>query len=108
MCLNSTDFRPLFQGVVDTKYEFFIYSGALAITAQIVRNEGPLGLYRGFVSTCTREVGGYFFFFGGYQLSKRLLTPAGKTVDDLGKIIFLLMLIQSQFKVATRVEVKTT
>ena len=73
--------------VVYTKHKFFLlYSGALALTAQIVRNEGPLGLYRGFVSTCTREVGGYFFFFGGYQLSKRLLTPPGKTVDDLGKI----------------------
>ena len=72
-----------------SKYKFFTCSGALALTAQIVRNEGPLGLYRGFVSTCTREVGGYFFFFGGYQLSKRLLTPKGKTVDDLGKKLFI-------------------
>ena len=69
---------------------FILYSGALALTAQIVKSEGILGLYRGFVSTCTREVGGYFFFFGGYQLSKRLLTPAGKTVDDIGKISFSL------------------
>ncbi|XP_046853109.1 mitochondrial ornithine transporter 2-like isoform X2 [Xenia sp. Carnegie-2017] len=60
--------------------------GALRLTANIITNEGLQGLYRGFVSTCTREVGGYFFFFGGYQLSKRFLTPAGKTADDLGPI----------------------
>ena len=31
-----------------------------------------------------REVPGYFFFFGGYEISRYMLTPAGKSKDDIG------------------------
>jgi solute carrier family 25 ornithine transporter 2/15 len=27
---------------------------------------------------------GYFFFFGGYEATRGLLTPAGKTKDEIG------------------------
>ena len=59
-------------------------SGVLQVTAQILREDGFLGLFRGFTPTLAREVPGYFFFFGGYEGCKYLLTPAGKTKDDLG------------------------
>ena len=58
---------------------------------QIIRDDGFLGLFRGMIPTLVREVPGYFFFFGGYELSRYFLTPKGKTVDDIGenKILFI-------------------
>lgn len=61
-------------------------SGVVQVTMQIIREDGFLGLFRGMTSTLVREVPGYFFFFGGYELSRYLLTPKGKTVDDLGAV----------------------
>jgi solute carrier family 25 ornithine transporter 2/15 len=49
-----------------------------------MRDEGFLGFFRGLTSTFAREMPGYFFFFGGYELSRHLLTPPGKTKDDIG------------------------
>ena len=31
-----------------------------------------------------REMPGYFFFFGGYEISRALLTPPGKKKDEIG------------------------
>lgn len=64
-----------------------LFSGVLQVTMQIIRQDGFLGLFRGMTPTLVREVPGYFFFFGGYELSRYLLTPKGKTVDEIGKII---------------------
>lgn len=61
-------------------------SGVVQVTMQIIREDGFLGLFRGMTSTLVREVPGYFFFFGGYELSRYFLTPEGKTVDDLGAV----------------------
>ena len=52
---------------------------------KIIRDDGFLGLFRGLTSTLAREVPGYFFFFGGYELSRYVLTPKGKSPEDLGK-----------------------
>jgi len=41
-------------------------------------------LFRGLGSTIAREMPGYFFFFGGYEATRGLLTPAGKTKDEIG------------------------
>lgn len=41
--------------------------GPVALAAQIVREEGPQGLFRGLVPLLVREMPGYFFFFGGYE-----------------------------------------
>lgn len=60
--------------------------GPLGLAAKIIKTEGFFGFYRGFSSTCAREVAGYFFFFGGYELSKYLLTPHGKKAEDLGPL----------------------
>ena len=58
----------------------------MQVTMQIIRADGFLGLFRGMVPTLAREVPGYFFFFGGYEMSRYLLTPKGKTADDIGKM----------------------
>lgn len=62
----------------------------MQVTMQIVREDGFLGLFRGMVPTLVREVPGYFFFFGGYELSRYFLTPKGKTVDDISECFYLL------------------
>lgn len=41
--------------------------GPIKLTAQIIKQDGPLGLFRGLVPTLVREMPGYFFFFGGYE-----------------------------------------
>lgn len=46
----------------------------MKLTAQILKTEGVPGLYRGLSSTMAREMPGYFFFFGGYESCKVLLT----------------------------------
>ena len=46
-----------------------------------------MALFQGLSSTWLREMPGYFCFFGGYEVSKMLLTPKGKSKDDLGKVI---------------------
>lgn len=45
---------------------------------QIVQSEGIAGLFRGLTSTMAREMPGYFFFFGGYELAKDMLTNGGQ------------------------------
>lgn len=41
-------------------------------------------MFRGLTSTMAREMPGYFFFFGGYELSKQMLAAEGEDKDDLG------------------------
>lgn len=64
-----------------SKSFFFAFSNkfrsAFKLTSQILRNEGVPGLFRGLTSTMAREMPGYFFFFGGYELAKRKLTNNG-------------------------------
>lgn len=55
---------------------------AFKLTSQILRNEGVPGLFRGLTSTMFREMPGYFFFFGGYELSKSAIT--GGKPDQAG------------------------
>ena len=51
-----------------------------------MKRDGPLGFYRGFVGTIMRECPGYFFFFGGYEASKYMLTPTGGDPHKLGML----------------------
>lgn len=60
--------------------------GPWELTRQIVKNEGILGLFRGLSSTIFREMPGYFFFFGGYEISKIVITPKGQSKDNLGPL----------------------
>lgn len=65
------------------------------LTKEIFKNEGILGFFRGFGVTVVREMPGYFFFFGGYELTRILLTPEGMKKDDIGNfcIFFVLLFI---------------
>lgn len=42
-------------------------------------------MFRGLTSTIAREMPGYFVFFGGYEGTRHLLTPVGKSKDDCGE-----------------------
>ncbi|KAE8627224.1 hypothetical protein XENTR_v10006911 [Xenopus tropicalis] len=55
-----------------------------SVVKSILRTDGPMGFYHGLSSTMLREVPGYFFFFGGYELSRSCFVTTGKTKDDLG------------------------
>lgn len=43
------------------------------LTKQILKNEGVKGMFRGLTPTFAREMPGYFFFFGGYELTREVL-----------------------------------
>ncbi|XP_006628256.1 solute carrier family 25 member 15a isoform X1 [Lepisosteus oculatus] len=55
-----------------------------SVVKAILQSEGPLGMYRGLSSTLVREIPGYFFFFGGYELSRSIFASRGKTKEELG------------------------
>ncbi|XP_062958894.1 mitochondrial ornithine transporter 1 isoform X3 [Cynocephalus volans] len=54
-----------------------------SVVKSILRKDGPLGFYHGLSSTLLREVPGYFFFFGGYELSRSFFA-SGRSKDELG------------------------
>ncbi|XP_056417986.1 mitochondrial ornithine transporter 1-like [Hyla sarda] len=55
-----------------------------SVVKNILSTDGPMGLYHGLSSTMLREVPGYFFFFGGYELSRSFFTRTGKSKEELG------------------------
>ena len=63
---------------------FNSFRGPLGLTKEILRQEGVRGLFKGLTATFMREMPGYFFFFGGYEASRHLLTPEGKNKDEIG------------------------
>lgn len=58
--------------------------GPWNLTRQILREQGVRGLFAGLSSTIAREMPGYFFFFGGYEATRELLTAKGQSRDDIG------------------------
>lgn len=54
------------------------------MTRQILKESGIPGLFRGLSSTIAREMPGYFFFFGGYELTRELLAKPGQSRDEIG------------------------
>ncbi|XP_041359074.1 mitochondrial ornithine transporter 1-like [Gigantopelta aegis] len=58
--------------------------GPWGLTREILHAEGVPGLFKGLTSTLLREMPGYFFFFGGYEICRDLLTPVGKTKEEIG------------------------
>ncbi|XP_058793813.1 mitochondrial ornithine transporter 1 isoform X2 [Phymastichus coffea] len=63
------------------KVEFI---GPWTLTRQILKESGIPGLFRGLTSTIAREMPGYFFFFGGYELTRELLAKPGQSRDEIG------------------------
>ncbi|KAM5214066.1 mitochondrial ornithine transporter 2 [Hipposideros larvatus] len=60
-----------------------------SVVKGILRKDGPLGFYRGLSSTLLQEVPGYFFFFGGYELSRSFFA-SGRSKDELGPVPLVL------------------
>ncbi|KAM0735593.1 Mitochondrial ornithine transporter 1 [Formica fusca] len=58
--------------------------GPWNLTRQILKEQGVRGLFTGLSSTIAREMPGYFFFFGGYEATRELLTMKGQKRDDIG------------------------
>ncbi|RZC33877.1 mitochondrial ornithine transporter 1, partial [Asbolus verrucosus] len=58
--------------------------GPTELIRQIVREDGPVGLFRGLVPTLVREMPGYFLFFGSYEGARELFTLPGQSKDDIG------------------------
>ncbi|XP_044748225.1 mitochondrial ornithine transporter 1 [Coccinella septempunctata] len=72
------------QALYETKSEGASKIGPMNLVRGILQQEGILGLYRGFIPTIAREMPGYFFFFGGYEGCRQLLTSQGQTKDEIG------------------------
>ncbi|XP_033014706.1 mitochondrial ornithine transporter 1-like [Lacerta agilis] len=60
-----------------------------SVVRGVLEKDGPLGFYRGGSSTLLREVPGYFFFFGGYELS-RTFFAFGKPKEELGPVALMM------------------
>lgn len=58
--------------------------GPWNLTRQILKEQGIRGMFTGLSSTIVREMPGYFFFFGGYEATRELLTVAGQNRDEIG------------------------
>lgn len=58
--------------------------GPLSLTKTVYKESGIRGFYSGINSLLVREVPGYFIFFGSYELSRTIFTPAGKNKEEIG------------------------
>ncbi|KAG8448279.1 hypothetical protein GDO86_015393 [Hymenochirus boettgeri] len=64
-----------------------IKSTPWSVVRAILRSEGIPGLFRGLSSTWMREIPGYFFFFGGYELSLGILSQRRCNKDPPGALV---------------------
>uniref|UniRef100_A0A674JP05 Solute carrier family 25 member 15 n=1 Tax=Terrapene triunguis TaxID=2587831 RepID=A0A674JP05_9SAUR len=69
-------------------HEMKVTGSTWATVKNIFQSEGLLGFFQGLTSTWLREVPGYFFFFGGYEVSRSFFTQAGQCKEDLGSGCF--------------------
>ncbi|XP_036918361.1 mitochondrial ornithine transporter 2 [Sturnira hondurensis] len=60
-----------------------------SVVKDILRKDGPWGFYHGLSSTLLQEVPGYFFFFGGYEVSRSFFA-SGRSKDELGPVPLML------------------
>ena len=61
-------------------------TSAFQLTRNIWRQEGFRGFFTGLTPTFVREMPGYFFFFGGYELTRSWLAPPNVSKDDIGPL----------------------
>src|SRR5690349_1431846 len=54
------------------------------MTRNIIRTEGIRGLFRGLTTTLIRECPGYGCFFGGYELTRSILTNENQKKGEIG------------------------
>jgi len=60
--------------------------GPLRLTRSIILNEGPLAPFKGLSAAIVREMVGYFFFFGVYEMVRDHFVKPGETKDDIGAL----------------------
>lgn len=60
-----------------------------SMVKSIFMKEGLLGFYRGLPTTLVQEIPGYFFFFGGYELSRSFFA-SGRPKNELGPVPLML------------------
>lgn len=60
--------------------------GPLRLARSIILNEGPLAPFKGLSAAIVREMVGYFFFFGVYEMVRESFVEPGKTKDDIGAL----------------------
>ncbi|KAK9300218.1 hypothetical protein QLX08_006993 [Tetragonisca angustula] len=58
--------------------------GPWGLTREILKEQGIKGLFTGLSSTIAREMPGYFFFFGGYEVTRELLRKPDESRNDIG------------------------
>uniref|UniRef100_A0A914YNB0 Mitochondrial ornithine transporter 1 n=1 Tax=Panagrolaimus superbus TaxID=310955 RepID=A0A914YNB0_9BILA len=61
-----------------------IKRNAFGICSEMYKQGGVRSFFIGMTPTLTREVPGYFAFFGAYEFTRYLFTPEGKSKDDIG------------------------
>lgn len=65
------------------------YKGPVDAARQILKEGGIRSLYRGTTATLLRDVPGSVAYFGGYEVVKKALTPAGSKPEDLSVMAVL-------------------
>ncbi|VDM39947.1 unnamed protein product [Toxocara canis] len=65
-------------------YLLLISRTPMSICREMYRTQGVRSFFVGMTPTLAREVPGYFFFFGAYEVCRYYLTPHGKTKDEIG------------------------
>lgn len=83
-CRLQTMYEMEMSGKV-AKSHYTVWS----VVKSILRKDGPCGFYHGLSSTLLQEVPGYFFFFGGYELSRSFFA-SGRSKDELGPVPLML------------------
>lgn len=78
--------QALHEMKLSGKTEISFQSSTWSVVSTIFKTEGLPGFFQGMTSTWLREVPGYFFFFGGYELSRTLFTYTGQTKENLGAV----------------------
>ncbi|KAL1922937.1 uncharacterized protein VTP21DRAFT_9313 [Calcarisporiella thermophila] len=62
------------------------YKGPLDVIKALYKEGGVRSIFRGTGATLLRDGPGSAAYFGAYELTKKLLTPAGKSVNDLNPL----------------------
>eukprot|EP01089_Gocevia_fonbrunei_P012695 TRINITY_DN3072_c0_g1_i1.p1 TRINITY_DN3072_c0_g1~~TRINITY_DN3072_c0_g1_i1.p1 ORF type:complete len:228 (-),score=37.95 TRINITY_DN3072_c0_g1_i1:34-717(-) len=60
-----------------------MYKGPIDVIVKSFKYGGILGPFKGLGATYLRDIPQYAFYFATYEIVRNLLTPTGKTVDDL-------------------------
>ncbi|KAL2728375.1 mitochondrial ornithine transporter 1 [Vespula maculifrons] len=72
------------QNQTNTTNKITTRIGPWELTRNILKEQGIRGLFMGLTSTIVREMPGYFFFFGGYEVTRELLAKPNQKRDDIG------------------------